>query len=383
MRCYNCGAKLQKGAVYCGKCGQDQREYTRQQVQAPRKKSRAPLVIVLVFLGLAIIAALLLVNLAGDKNKSGGDVNLVVSPSAPKGAEQSSQPPPQDEGDGNNWLTTPSLDYDEMRPLEGGAKESAGKYLNVYKDGRTGTVNFETGDVIFNLHSGEPLMLCDQAYAHNLPPDIEELAADDMKARAISERGFPYPVHGGHGYGDSLAWMYDAESGSMTPGYYSAMMFYQPPEGVSAENMPNTALVVNADAFDEMGWAADEAGIRYGLAGKSGNLLLSVEYEDITPPLEGEIWAVKKNGLWGYYSAAENKMITECVFSPMWEYEHYGRPGFFSGGYCPVRLDGNVGYIDTAGNMAVQPQFGGGSHAYKGTAWVKKDGLWGKIAIEQ
>lgn len=373
-----------------------QSHYVRQQAQQyqgppPTKpKSRTPLVLGLVAGGLAVVvlAAVLLINFVTRRGTRGsGDGAALIQPSSRpevSSTAPASSAPPEDDG-GLEWLIAPSLDYDELTPVGGGYEGGTTPYLNISKGGQTGTIDFATGKVIFELHEGYDLIVCEMGYSHYLPPDIEVLGSEDRMNRALTEQGFPFPTHGGHGGGDPITWLYNPADGSMTLGYFGMGSFYQPFEGgeIPQEYIPDVIQVISAEDMDEYGYIGDFDSVRYGLADRNGNLLLPVEYEEIVSPAASAThrWAIRKSGLWGYYASDIQRVVAECVYEPMWEYEYYSTPGYFVGEYCPVKQNGKVGYINALGQVVVEPQFVGGTHVYKNSAWVQQDGLWGQITI--
>lgn len=58
-------------------------------------------------------------------------------------------------------------------------------------------------------------------------------------------------------------------------------------------------------------------------------------------------------------------------------------PFLSTNGYIPVKIDGQCGYYDTQGNEVIPcGTFEEVRPVHNGLAWVKKDGKWGVIELE-
>lgn len=98
------------------------------------------------------------------------------------------------------------------------------------------------------------------------------------------------------------------------------------------------------------------------------------------------IAACKKDGKWGYYSY-DGKEIIPCQFDDVKNrisndvsYNAY----LPTCGYIAVNKDGGYGYYNTDGKEVIPcGEFEQARPVYDGKAWVKKDGKWGVISINE
>lgn len=107
------------------------------------------------------------------------------------------------------------------------------------------------------------------------------------------------------------------------------------------------------------------------------------------------IAACKKDGKWGYYSY-DGKEIIPCQFDNVENKINYCKGGdgkiyentyeayLPTYGYIAVNKDGGYGYYNTDGKEVIPcGEFELARPVYDGKAWVKKDGKWGVISINE
>lgn len=126
----------------------------------------------------------------------------------------------------------------------------------------------------------------------------------------------------------------------------------------------------------------------------NGNLLTDFIYDECGSQADG-LFAVCQNGKWGYVDK-KGEVIIPLEYDPSWnqypiidkwlrstqETKPYCYA--FSEGYVPLVKDGKWEMRDSKGNMVIPAGvFEAIRPVYQGKCWVKKDGKWGVIAIEQ
>lgn len=136
----------------------------------------------------------------------------------------------------------------------------------------------------------------------------------------------------------------------------------------------------------------DSSKPKYGIA-KDGKLLVQCEYEDGCMNFCNGVVALKKDGKWGYFDDNGNQII-DFICEPFTSKILYGGwwkntsditeyPFLSTNGYIPVKIDGQCGYYDTQGNEVIPcGTFEEVRPVHNGLAWVKKDGKWGVIQLE-
>jgi len=287
------------------------------------------------------------------------------------------------------WLQEPYLAYDEIMPLYNETTlEEPKAFLDYTVGGQWGVMRFDDASDVFAPYSDTgPAMICAYGHVHGLPMEVEASGDYPAITDQLYAMGFPFEAGGGHGYGDSMLYLYDPATGSMTLGFFGYGSFYTVQsvidQGYDIEMPPASSLleVISTDMLDEFDMAREDAAYLYGLATGDGQLLLPVEYLEIGLPMDGMI-PLYQSGQWGYYNT-ETGALVDCIYDNLWVYGNswWTGIGFYSEGLCPVRRNGRVGFIDKTGAVVVQPEFDGATHVYGGKAWVKQDGLWGQIEI--
>lgn len=136
----------------------------------------------------------------------------------------------------------------------------------------------------------------------------------------------------------------------------------------------------------------DSSKPKYGIA-KDGKLLVQCEYEDGCMNFCDGVVALKKDGKWGYFDDNGNQII-DFICEPFTSKILYGGwwkntsniteyPFLSTNGYIPVKIDDQCGYYNTQGNEVIAcGTFEEVRPVHNGLAWVKKDGKWGVIELE-
>lgn len=132
---------------------------------------------------------------------------------------------------------------------------------------------------------------------------------------------------------------------------------------------------------------------KYGIANNSG-LVVDCVYDDACMNFGDNIIALEKDGKWGYFNK-DGTQVIDFVCEPfeskildvMWLHNHddenVQHPYLSSYGYIPVKIDDQCGYYDTQGNEVIPcGTFEEVRPVHNGLAWVKKDGKWGVIELE-
>lgn len=98
------------------------------------------------------------------------------------------------------------------------------------------------------------------------------------------------------------------------------------------------------------------------------------------------IAACKKDGKWGYYSY-DGKEIISCQFDDVQNRIHNNvsyNAYLPTNGYIAVNKGGGYGYYNTDGKEIIPcGEFEQARPVYDGKAWVKKDGKWGVIKLDE
>ena len=146
-----------------------------------------------------------------------------------------------------------------------------------------------------------------------------------------------------------------------------------------------TARLIKISDLDTDNAEITEINNKYALFNK-GKLTSDFIFEKAYSDCYGQsnIAACKKDGKWGYYSY-DGKEIIPCQFDDVQNrinndaiYNAY-LPTY---GYIAVNKDGGYGYYDIDGNEVIPcGEFEQARPVYDGKAWVKKDGKWGVISI--
>lgn len=131
---------------------------------------------------------------------------------------------------------------------------------------------------------------------------------------------------------------------------------------------------------------------KYGIANNSG-LFVDCVYNDACMNIGDDIIALEKDGKWGYFNK-DGTQIIDFICEPfeskildvMWLHNHDDKsihhPFLSSCGYIPIKIDGKCGYYDTKGNEVIPcGTFEEVRPVHNGLAWVKKDGKWGVIKL--
>lgn len=103
----------------------------------------------------------------------------------------------------------------------------------------------------------------------------------------------------------------------------------------------------------------------------SGESIGEGVYEDAVLFASGEPAAVKKNGLWGFVNT-DGEMVIE---------PQYRNAGAFSEGLAPVETENGWGYITLENEMVIGPQFSGAKNFHKGLAPVEEESSWSVIEL--
>ena len=134
---------------------------------------------------------------------------------------------------------------------------------------------------------------------------------------------------------------------------------------------------------------------KYGIGNKDG-IVVPCEYDDACMNIGDNIIALKKNGKWGYFNQ-EGKQIIDFICEPFeqkvpdafwgkysWDNESTDYPFVSTDGYIPVKIEGKCGYYNTNGEEVIPcGTFEEVRPVHNGLVWVKKDGLWGVIRLEE
>lgn len=131
---------------------------------------------------------------------------------------------------------------------------------------------------------------------------------------------------------------------------------------------------------------------KYGIANSNG-LVVDCIYDDACMNIGSNIIALEKNGKWGYFNEDGTQIIgfvcepfESKILDVMWLHTHNDEniqhPYLNSYGYIPVKINGQCGYYDTQGNEVIPcGTFEEVRPVHNGLAWVKKDGKWGVIQL--
>ncbi len=156
---------------------------------------------------------------------------------------------------------------------------------------------------------------------------------------------------------------------------------------VQSSNITITSSEQNYSTFE-----LNNAG-KYGIANSNG-LVVDCIYDDACMNIGNDIIALQKDGKWGYFNK-DGTQIIDFVCEPfeskildvMWWHNHddenIQHPFLSSSEYIPVKINGQCGYYDTEGNEVIPcGTFEEVRPVHNGLAWVKKDGKWGVIQLD-
>lgn len=130
-----------------------------------------------------------------------------------------------------------------------------------------------------------------------------------------------------------------------------------------------TPFFDRAESFSE-GLAAIEINNRWGFIDKSGNIVISPQFDSVSREFSEGIAFVNCDINKTAAIDKRGKYITECIFDETWG---------FSEGLAPVQVENKKwGFIDSKGNFVIKPQFDHAQSFYNGLAEVriKKDGWY-------
>lgn len=114
---------------------------------------------------------------------------------------------------------------------------------------------------------------------------------------------------------------------------------------------------------------------------KDGNRLNYTVYEDAGNFSDGVV-PVKKNGKWGYIND-DGQLVLPFEFDACWRTGIGYRPYNSSDGYITVCKNDRYAIYDVYGNLIINyGMFECICPVYEGSCWVKSDGYWGVIALE-
>jgi len=116
-------------------------------------------------------------------------------------------------------------------------------------------------------------------------------------------------------------------------------------------------FVVNPQFHDARGFSDELAAVKvggektgkWGYIDKTGKLVIVPRFDDVLPFSEG-LAAIRvgddETGGWGYVDKSD-RQVTAAKFQSAWS---------FSGGLALVKIDDRYGYVDKAGDYAIEPQ---------------------------
>ncbi len=132
---------------------------------------------------------------------------------------------------------------------------------------------------------------------------------------------------------------------------------------------------------------------KFGVSNKT-DILVPCEYDNGCMNNCGDIVALEKDGKWGFFNqngeqiidfvcdSMENKKLFSDWSPYGYVYNQSKYPYLATEGYIPVKIDGKCGYYDTQGNEVIPcGTFEEVRPVHNGLAWVKKDGKWGVIEL--
>lgn len=312
-----------------------------------------------------------------DKNESSGENG------GESGADESAPEP--EEQKAYSWAVEPTVEADDIFcPNNTFHKaDSLGGYENavIMKDGKYAVIGIDG-------------KLLSEDYA-----DVFTMyeSADEDFGLALFSRDYHeiYSINKNSGSGDVFEYVYDAAAGQIAVDVNGS--FPDDLEsGVLQEGKTAAVRLVSQTANMREQYciysngAADTSQTYDNCAQPKGGM-----------PEGGYVICVEKDGKWGYYNS-EGKMILPCEYdanyypsSPAYEYWQSAAgdevpqfdeasPYLDSEGYIAVEKDGAAGYYDLNGNAVIElGEFEEARPVYGGEAWVKKDGKWGVIKMEQ
>ncbi|SDM62027.1 WG repeat-containing protein [Acetanaerobacterium elongatum] len=121
------------------------------------------------------------------------------------------------------------------------------------------------------------------------------------------------------------------------------------------------------------GLATVRVGKLYGYVNLNGEMVIEPTLEDISSFSQG-LLPYKQGDVWGYLNADE-----QIAIQPQ-----FAEAGRFYGGLAKVKNDeGLCGYINLAGETVCAPEYEDGGVLTDGLIPVKKNGLWGYLAVTQ
>ena len=114
-------------------------------------------------------------------------------------------------------------------------------------------------------------------------------------------------------------------------------------------------------------------GNAYQMYTDSGKAVGSGSWQDAVPFNDaGTYAAVESNGKWGFVDTKGN-----VVIEPQYEAAHS-----FSYGFAAVKSNGKWGFIDTKGKMCIDPVFDEAKDMNsKGNVFIKQNGIWSLLSL--
>ncbi len=166
---------------------------------------------------------------------------------------------------------------------------------------------------------------------------------------------------------------------------------------------PENKEVKRAVLIEEANVTADDYNIehksKYGIA-FDNNITVDTIYNDGRMSLYNDMIVLKNGDKWGYFNGQTGEQIIDFKcndvscnkYTTSWDYDENGvmiekthktYPYAFSDGYVALYTDDGCGYYDTQGNEVIPcGTFEEVRPVHNGLAWVKKDGKWGVIELE-
>lgn len=164
-------------------------------------------------------------------------------------------------------------------------------------------------------------------------------------------------------------------------------------DGHDFETYFNIDANVVVEETEEIYGNSQNKNARYGIADKN-EIIIPCEYENACMNIGNNIIALEKGGKWGYFDKNATKIIDficepfeSKVLDNTWRKASWDNgemyPYLATNGYIPVKIDGKCGYYDTKGTEVIPcGTFEEVRPVHNGFAWVKKDGKWGVIELE-
>lgn len=286
------------------------------------------------------------------------------------------------------WLVHPMIRATNIISFDGSQidpsisnNDSYKNYSVILIDGKYGIIDYEGQKTVSPEYDNFYLCTCGEIVLYNVDADgNRQYCCLDKKGKIknnISKHDNNLPTY----YWDSIS-----EKTYIKTADNNYLSEY-------GDKKPVVALDTEVTSLGDGNFAASQqANPRYGIV-KNNEVRLDFEYESYYAPsfatTDKTIFALKKDGKWGYFNVKGKKIIPAIaneIFSSdcgeVIDSSGNPHPYLYSDDYLTISTDTGCCYYDPDGNCVIPAgEFEQARPVHNGRAWVKQDGYWRVIQI--